>query len=61
MNYHGTQLRSTPRVFRNAAFAADYVGLCAKLHLVVMGRPGEFLVVTPVDGERLTRAGYAYL
>ena len=57
-SYNGLALRHRPGIFRNLDAANRWADDSAKAAWVVMGLPGEFLVVCPADFSRLLRAGY---
>lgn len=58
-DYNGVALKYRPVIFRDGARAQRAAARHIKPHWVVMGEPGEFLIVCPADFSRLVRAGYA--
>lgn len=57
-SYNGLALRHAPGIYRSLDSAEFWAKASAKAAWIVMGLPGEWLVVCPADFERLLRAGY---
>lgn len=57
-SYNGLPLRNRPSIFRDLSNAESWAKSSVKAAWIVMGLPGEYLVVCPADFERLIRAGY---
>lgn len=56
--YATISLRNRPAIFRNLAAASRWAAGSAKPAAVVLGLPGEFVVVCMADFSRLLRAGF---
>jgi len=56
-SYNGISLRAAPIIFRSLA-AVESAATRYQKHWIVLGEVGEYLLVLPVDANRLSAAGY---
>jgi hypothetical protein len=46
--------------FNSYANAQNFKNRCIKIMMIILGDDDKYWVVTPAEGEKLTRRGYEY-